>query len=81
VNDVQIPEDHPNRIQRATDAASGGGVGILVVWVASLFGADLPPAAAATLTTFIIIAAAALGRNGIRGLAVKLWRGANGDSK
>jgi hypothetical protein len=82
VNDIQLPEEnHPNRAQRAADAASGGGIGILAVWVASLFGAELPPAAAATITTIIIIAAAALGRNGIRGLAVKLWRGANGDSK
>lgn len=81
MNDVQPPEDNPNRAERAADAASGGGIGILVVWIASLFGAELPPAAAATLTTFIIILAAALGRNGIRGIAVKLWRGANGDSK
>jgi hypothetical protein len=75
------PENHPNRAQRATDAAGGGIIGVLAVWIASLFGYDLPPPAAAGITTIVIIGAAALGKNGIRGLVVKLWRGANGNGK
>jgi hypothetical protein len=76
---TDVPENNPPATARAFDAASGGGIGILLCWVVSLFGYELPPAAAATLTTFIIIAAAALGKRGIRGLAMQLWRGANGN--
>lgn len=72
-------ENNPPAAARAFDAAGGGGIGIVLVWVVSLFGYDLPPAAAATLTTVIIIFAAALGKRGIRGIAIRIWRGANGN--
>lgn len=61
------------------DAAGGGGIAVLLVWGLDLAGVPLTPAAAAVLAGLIATAAAALGRDGIRGLARRLWRGVNGD--
>lgn len=75
LNGIPETENSPPAAARAFDAAGGGGVGILVVWIVSLFGYELKPEVAAVLTTVIIVFAAALGRRGIRGLAIAIWRG------
>lgn len=54
---------------------SGGGVGVLIVWLLGLGGVDVPAAAAAGIATALGVVAAAVHQLGIRGIAQLLWRG------
>lgn len=62
---------HPN----ATVAGGGATAGILLVWILSLVGVELPPAVAAVTAGLIPVALLFIGRNGLRGVLRLVWRG------
>lgn len=62
---------HPN----ATVAAGTGGTAAVLVWLAQLFGLDIPPVAAVVMAGALTTAMLAVGREGLKGLADRLWRG------
>jgi hypothetical protein len=68
----RIVSNNPN----ATVAlGSGSGLGTLVIWVVGLAGAPVPPEAGAALAGLIAAAFLFVGRRGIKGAIVGVWRG------
>lgn len=68
-------KENPNA---AIGFASGGGIGALVIWLASIGGYEVPGPIAAIIAGAISGFALYIGRQGIRGLLHTIWRG-NGD--
>jgi hypothetical protein len=62
---------HPN----ATVAASGTGIGVLVVWAAGRAGVAISAEEGALAVGLLSTLALAVGRKGIRGIIGGLWRG------
>lgn len=62
---------HPN----ATAAGGTVGVSVLLIWIAGLLGVDLSAEVAAALTGLLTVVVLAVGRDGIRGIARRVWRG------
>jgi hypothetical protein len=65
---------HPN----TTLATTTGTIGIFVVYLAGLVGIKLNSEQGALTAVFLITAMLFIGREGIRGLIVGVWRGFNG---
>lgn len=59
----------------AVGFASGGGIGALVIWLASVGGYDVPGPIAAIIAGAISGVVLFMGREGIRGVAHAIWRG------
>jgi hypothetical protein len=66
---------HPNAIVAGT---SGGGGGVLVVWLLGLAGVEMTPEIGALIAGALGSAALIVGRKGVRGLARAIWRGSGG---
>ena len=62
---------HPN----ATAAAGSGGVGVLVVYLLSIAGIDVPPEVAAAIAGALATVVLFVGSRGVRGIADLIWRG------
>ncbi len=62
---------HPN----ATAAGGTGGVALLAVWLAGHFGINLSAEEGAGLSGALSVIVLAVGRDGVAGLARRLWRG------
>lgn len=62
---------HPN----ATVAAGGGISAVFIVWLAGHFGISLSAEEGAGAATFIAAVLLAIGKDGIAGIAGKLWHG------
>ena len=68
----QLIKNNPN----ASVGATGGSLGIAVVWVAgNLFHYSISAEDGAVLTTLITAVALFVGRNGLAGIARIVWRG------
>jgi hypothetical protein len=63
--------NHPN----ATVAGGSAGVSVLIVWVAGHFGVDLGAEEAIVLAGLLTVAVLAVGRDGVTGIAHRVWRG------
>lgn len=62
---------HPNAI-----AAGGSSIGgVLVVWLLSLLGVEIDGVIGAAITGGLATVALFIGREGLRGLFRRLWRG------
>jgi hypothetical protein len=62
---------HPN----ATVAVGSGGAAVLLVYLAGLFGLDVPAEVAAAASGLLAGAVLLIGRDGVRGIARTFWRG------
>lgn len=71
----------PVHLALAATAAGGGGIGVLVVWLLSMFGVTMQPSLAAVLAAVFSTIAVAVDHRGVRGLIMRLWRGGNGKPK
>jgi hypothetical protein len=67
------------RRQQIAAASCGASAGVLFVWFLDLAGVALTPAAGAVLASMFTTVVISLGRDGVRGLARKFWRGVNGN--
>jgi hypothetical protein len=64
--------NHPNA---SLALASGSGLGAVVVWLARLSGADMPPEVATVIGGAVAAGFLFIGRRGIRGAVLGLWGG------
>jgi hypothetical protein len=62
---------HPN----ATVAGGLGGVAALVAWLAELEHVAMPAPVAVLAAGILTTVVLAIGRDGVRGIARRLWRG------
>lgn len=62
---------HPN----ATAAGASTGAAALIAWLASLAGLTLPDPVAILAGGVLVVAVLAIGRDGLRTIIVRLWRG------
>lgn len=63
---------HPNAVVGGTSAT---GLGLLIVYVAAMFGIVIPPEVAVVVAAACGAAVLMVGRSGVRGVARRLWKG------
>lgn len=63
---------HPNAVVGGTAAS---GCGVLIVWLADLVGYTIPPLVVPVLAGMCAALALAIGRDGIKGIAHRIWSG------
>ena len=59
----------------ATAAVGSGGAAVILVYVAGLFGLEVPAEVAAAAAGLLAGGVLLFGRRGVRGLARRFWRG------
>ena len=67
-----VVSKHPNA---SLALGSGSGVGALTVWLVGLSGTQMPPEVGAVTGGIIAAVFLFVGRRGIKGTIVRLWRG------
>lgn len=67
----RIVRANPN----ASVAAGGTGVGVLAVWGLTAVGVDVSPEAAGVIAGAIPTAVLFVGKNGVKGVAQRVWSG------
>jgi hypothetical protein len=74
-----VPEAAGNVVSRNPNASvalgSGSGLGALVIWLIGLSGTQVPPEIGAAIGGAVAAAFLFIGRRGIRGAVIGIWRG------
>lgn len=70
---MNLTKTHPN----ATTAGVSSASALVIVWIAQMVGLDVGPELAVVFAGAWTTVALAVGRNGLRGLIRKVWRGGN----
>jgi hypothetical protein len=68
----RVVSSHPNA---SVALGSGSGLGSLVIWMVGLTGAAVPPEVGAAIGGLIAAGFLLVGRRGIKGTIVGIWRG------
>jgi hypothetical protein len=68
----RVVSSHPNA---SVALGSGSGLGSLVIWMVGLTGAAVPPEVGAAIGGLIAAGFLLVGRRGIKGAIVGIWRG------
>jgi hypothetical protein len=71
-NSTGVVARHPNA---SVALGSGSGLGALIVWIAGLGGATMPPEVGAAVGGVVAATALFIGRRGIKGAVHLLWNG------
>ena len=68
----RVVSRHPNA---SLALGSGSGLGPLVVWMAGMTGASMPPEAAAAVGGLVAACFLVIGRRGVKGAILGIWQG------